>query len=104
MRAVDYYEKYKEPLLSSDETAIRKCLFDIVVSLSDEASALTKKRQISRPSGLVAILEEQNQKWNALCHIFEAKHGSSPINKDGFRRFCLVRMPDLKNHFERRTR
>ena len=104
MKAIDYYEKYKDNLCSDKECEIQEAIINLVHDFSKEASDLSIKRQISRPSGLVAILDEQNQKWNALYHIFEVKYGKAPINRDGFRRFCLVRMPDLKDHFERRTR
>ena len=51
-----------------------------------ETNELIDLRKIKSNWQLVTILGEQNDKWNALAKIFKNNLGSSPINKNEFRR------------------
>lgn len=51
-----------------------------------ETNELIDLRKIKSNWQLVTILGEQNDKWNALEKIFKNNLGSSPINKNEFRR------------------
>lgn len=44
---------------------------------------------------VIAVLKELNQKWNAICCMYEKKYGVSPLNYDAFRCYWMTAMPEL---------
>lgn len=51
-----------------------------------ETEDLVSERNIHDTWQFVNLLTEQNDKWNALARMFKNNFGSSPINKNDFRR------------------
>lgn len=65
MKARDYFEKYDT----------------LIMAVKNEA--------------VIAVLKEINQKWNAICRMYEKKYGVSPLNYDAFRCYWMTAMPEL---------
>ena len=51
-----------------------------------ETEDLIAERGIKYTWQFVNLLTEQNEKWNALTRMFKNNFGTSPINKNDFRR------------------
>lgn len=84
MTALEYYERDKLiPFPESGEKnmpAVREWAKKLVDEFLDE------RINGSIPAKDVELLIlSQNQKWNALCDIFETKHGVSPLSKDALK-------------------
>lgn len=92
MKAIEYVEKYKSELCSKDSTVVFDAAKKILSELSEEAGNLIKIRHAHRDSSILAIMKEQNIKWNCI-----AKHIEVPsLAKDGFKNVWLTKMPELK--------
>jgi hypothetical protein len=94
MKALEYYQVYHQA--SDKETA------DLAITRGicrDEIFALIDIRNVTTDDGCLAILREQNEKWNAMVRIFEKKDGQSPFLKDGVVQFTDGLCPYLKTRF-----
>ena len=91
MKAKEYIAKYKESLESDDYDSVKAAATKLVIEFSDEASELLKTRGVKRNSALVAVLKEQNDKWNAVARAFP-----DVLARDGFKMLWLARLPYLK--------
>ena len=91
MKAKEYIEKYKACLESGDHEAIRKAGADMMFEFSQEAENIMKSRGIKRDSAALAVLKEQNTKWNAVVKAFPII-----LKHDGFKVFWMDRMPEIK--------
>lgn len=59
---------------------------------SKDQQQLLHARRPETPEGLLNIIRDINQKWNALVRIFEKEQGGSPINPDGWGRLMNIRI------------
>ena len=94
MKAKDYFEKYEERIMKKDAHSI-KALEDMVEEFCVETEKLIKDRHIKLVGGMVGVMKEQNQKWNALCNLFVKKHGISVLKRDVLKNSWIKNMPDL---------
>ena len=102
MRAKEYYEKYKDAVIYHEEENEKELLEMVKELLNDfnkEVEVLQEQRHVSTISGLVSILKEQNNKFNALSNIFIKKHGYSPFRADAYKNVIIDKLPDLKDKF-----
>ena len=94
MKAREYFEKYY--VAAEEEFDIAR-VPTILKDFSTEAKEICEKRHVSQDRSVISVLKEQNTKWNALVEIFKKKTGKSPILKDGFKRYWLMKLPDTVN-------
>lgn len=80
MKAIEYFEKYKS---TTDDLSMYKMLGDF----SAEANDIVVNRHCQTDEAFVAVLKEQNQKWNAVVNLFEKNCGVSPIIRNGFLKY-----------------
>ena len=68
MKAKDYYQKYSERLLNPDSctTAITELIKDFAA----ETAQIMDKRKARTNKACVSIINEMNDKWNALARMF----------------------------------
>lgn len=91
MKAKEYIEKYKTAFESGDNETITKAGNDLMFEFSKEAENIMKSRGVKRDSAALAVLKEQNTKWNAVAKVF---YGI--LKHDGFKLFWMDRMPVLE--------
>lgn len=96
-KAKEYYELYRVAL--TNEERVNQALSDLIKDLNDEVMELQKTRHVKFDRGLMPILKETNQKWNAIVRLFEKEFGASPVKPDGFKIFWINKMPELKGKF-----
>jgi hypothetical protein len=98
MKAIDYYETYWHRFFGKvfTEEEINAALKDILLKFNDEIKELVNLRHATSDEAGVAIIQEQNNKWNALSRIFEKRQGCSFLAKDGFKLFWKNHIPELK--------
>lgn len=112
MKAIEYYEKYKDRIfehitvedgiLTFAEPEINIVVSDMFKEFCDESVELGRKRNTKCSEAVAALVKEQNQKWNAVSNIFEKKDGFSVILTDGYKIWWETHMPELKYFNPRR--
>ena len=90
MKAKDYIAKYRKEFESGDIERIKEAATDMYVEFSHESVNMSESRGVKRNSALVAVLKEQNNKWNAVVRAFP-----EILAKDGFKLGWLEDMPIL---------
>ena len=97
MKAKDYYEQFGAALLAE---SYHEEKFDelnkLVMAFVREEKEIIESRKMCTDRGAVAVIKEQNEKWNALVAIFEKKHGVSPIVRNGFMILMKSKIPELE--------
>lgn len=92
MKAIQYFEQYKTRLMSSDKKESNSTIEELFLKYSDEVIEIAKKRRVISDKSFLAIINEQNQKWNALCRLLEREYQVSVLKKDGFKNFWLKKL------------
>lgn len=90
MKARDYFEKYDTLIMEEQKNGEIGTTKKLLLEMSDEVTAVCKQRK-----AVIAVLKEINQKWNAICRMYEKKYGVSPLNYDAFRCYWMTAMPEL---------
>lgn len=67
MRAKEYYKKYGKRIESGDTHAT----IEMVNEMMDELRGLLDSRHVSTDTGLLNVINEMNEKWNAICRKFK---------------------------------
>ncbi len=98
MKAADYFREYGEDVLrealSGDKTdALTKVYLEFV----RETKEIIASRNVSTDRGAVAVVKEQNQKWNAMCALYEKKYSADlcPLKRDGFLNSIKTKVPEI---------
>lgn len=93
MKAKEYYDKYSATILTNPQT-----IPNLLMAFNTDTREICEKRHAVQNTAVVAVLREQNGKWNALVRLFQKANvnGKSPIKENGFKIFWLKRMPELK--------
>ena len=86
MKKAKEYAKYLKEM-NYDIIAVKDVLFKLV---KDEVEELKKKRHITTDSGMMSVLKEQNDKWNAICRLSDGN-----LNPDGLKKWLKRKMPFL---------
>jgi len=97
MKAKEYYEKYKGIVASSTEEEIKEVTYQLFCEISKETVKVFDARGGKTNAALIAVLKEQNQKWNAVCNLFlKEPFGLSPFRPDGFIIFWANEFPQYQ--------
>lgn len=101
MKAIEYYEKFGEQILREFESNKEvDGIVDLVIAFKREMKELMKERHVQTDQGVIAVIRELNQKWNALCNLFRKKNGFTPIVYNGFSMFLQKEIPELKQRMK----
>lgn len=97
MKAKEYFKIYEDrilddAILNDSVEAAKSLLTDMWRELFD----IVEKRNIKKNAALVGAIKEQNQKWNAVCNLFEETHGVSLLKRNAFGKFVELNIPQLK--------
>ena len=96
MKAKDYYEQYGEAVLSeSYHDGKNDELSKLAIAFMREMKEIIDERHIKTDRATVAVIKEQNEKWNALSAIYEKKHGVTPLKRNGFLALMKMEIPEL---------
>lgn len=95
MKAIEYYEKYHETMLSKDAEVSNKAIAQFIVDLSCEVKKTYDARRGKSASALLGVIKEINQKGNAVMTLFEKKDGFAPLIHDAFLTYWTKESPEL---------
>lgn len=89
--------EYYDFIMSYPQTVegLTEAIGIVVDGLNTEAKELIEKRHAVRDSAVIAILREQNNKWNAISALFEKNHGYSPMKRNSFLQHWGKLIPEL---------
>ena len=98
MKAKDYYDQYGEAVLQESltpESAGTEQLTKLMVAFVREMKEIITERGVKTDRGAVAVIKEQNEKWNALCALFERNLGRPVLKRNGFAAYIKTEIPGL---------
>lgn len=95
MKAKEYFEKYEQPIFEDYRENALTGISNLLKEMMKETGDILSKRGVKQSKAAVAVIKEQNDKWNSICNMFEKKHGVSPLLRDGFKNYWLKEMPEL---------
>ena len=86
MKAKEYLDKYIDEIKANqdDDTALFGIVQRIYVDFQLEASSIIEKREIEKLPSAMAVINEQNKKWNALERRIEQLGIKPVLKKNGF--------------------
>ncbi len=102
MKAKEYYAKYRDRIASKDDKESLQGVCDMLFELGLEAQELIAKRKVRSDCGAVAVLRELNDKYNAVCRMFERDYGAPIIKQDGFMTYWRKQIPELDLRLSRK--
>lgn len=94
MKAKEYYASFQADLLDAGtrNTATKRLFYAMNLDVMDMA----KQRNVQFDRGLLPIMGEANDKWNAIARLFKKEYGYSPIAQNGYKKLWIGRMPELR--------
>lgn len=95
MKAKEYFEKYDELIIKDQIAGSVENTKKLIIELSDEVKDICEARHVKYDAAVVSVLKEQNQKWNAICSLYEKKYGVSPLYRNTFTEYWKHFMPEL---------
>lgn len=100
MKAKDYFKKYDHDIWTEwhdPEVHRDGPMAKLYIEMSSELKDIMDVRHVNSDRGMIGVLREQNQKWNAIRNLFERKYGESPIQRNGFYMSWKdeLKLPDL---------
>ena len=94
-KAKEYFDLYKDSMLSYDSEAVKTAVTSLMQDLLSEEVEISEQRHAKHSQAQISIIRETNQKWNAIVSLFEKEYGHSPIVRNGYRVYWLMKMPEL---------
>lgn len=96
MKAKDLAKQYLESEESKEYGLKMQTLWDILRTLTLEMRDIGFARHITNDNAFVAIVKEQNQKWQAFCRVVLASDAEfAGTNMNGFYDYIAYQMPEL---------
>lgn len=87
MKAKEYFAKYDDAIWEEAHDPVMRTdgpMAQMFIDFSVEMKDLIEQRNIKSDRAVPALIEELNQKWNAVVGLFEKKYGMSPIKRNAF--------------------
>lgn len=87
MKAKEYFEKYGSDIMNEGfrgEVSGDGFMAKLYMEMFHELKEMIDRRHIQKDDSFMALVEEQNDKWNAIERLFIKKYGVSPIAHNGF--------------------
>ena len=100
MKAKEYFDREVEgieaAIVNNDGASLGEIGKKLYIDFLDETQAICKQRHVKFDRGLHAIIQEQNQKWNALAKMIEAEIGVSVFRRDAFKNTLMSQLAEAK--------
>ena len=100
MKAKEYFEKYEGDIIKEAMSGDAKGdgpSAKMLIEFTKEMKQIIEARHVRIDRGVIHVIREQNQKWNAVANLFEKKYGVSPIKRDGFYKVMQKEIGGLPN-------
>jgi len=85
MKSKEYFEKYF-PLVQSAKDSVQtgKAVYDMSMEMASEVSTIASARHAISGKAVMAIIKEQNQKWNSVANLFAQSSAGAVVRRNGF--------------------
>lgn len=91
MKAVDYYNKFLSR--PTDDT-----IDDIFKEFCSEVVDIINTRNATKDSAVFAVIQEQNNKWNAMIALFDKHNKTCPFKRNAIWNYYASKIPELNKH------
>lgn len=95
MKARDYYEVLKR---EEEKSGFERAVERVVIMMSEECGRLVRSRGVKIESGIRAVINEMNDRWNAM------RRWDDRLRRDGFKMFWEVRIEEMRQKKEEEVR
>ena len=68
----------------SSQSVTHEAMQSFLDAFEDESVRIMRSRKPSRDRAVVAVLMQQNRKWNDICHLIEQKYGYTPLKRNAY--------------------
>lgn len=99
MKAKELYHKYKDEIMAEHIGASNKGIAKLFGELTHDLRVILDTRKPASVGGMLACIEEVNEKYNAVARKFEADAKWPALRYNGFRDYWLAEVPELKKVF-----
>lgn len=100
MKAKEYFKNYGPLIILTQGEESDKHLKGLLLDMNTETLEVLKARGVKKNEAAVAVLKEQNDKWNAIGRLFKKTYGYNPLAEDGFKDFWINRQPELARYLK----
>lgn len=95
MKAKEYYAKYGE-LLMNPETD-KEALANLLTDFCKETDEVLKRRKAHTNKAALAVIDEFNDKWNAICEMFP----TPTLKRNGYLAFWYPKLGITKEEADK---
>lgn len=98
MKAKEYYARFGKAVYDEAVSPEQKteALSELFTAFIGELKTLLTDRKVKTDKGAVAIIKELNEKWNALCAIYEKNYGMEILKRNSFLIYMKSQIPALE--------
>lgn len=96
MKAKEYYEKYKRPIINDFASKKINLVQALVAELYNETIQLIGNSKSHADSAVIGICKQQCQKFDRIAELFERDYGRKILKKGGFNTTLMKRIPELE--------
>ena len=85
MKAIEYYNTYGASIMDEiSEQKTHQAVQSFLNAFEDESIHAMKSRKPNNERAVVAVLKQQNRKWNSICWLFEREYGHTPFKRNAY--------------------
>lgn len=96
MKAREYYEKYKRPIINDFANKRTELVQALVADLYNETIDRIDHLKSHADSAVIGVCKQQCQKFDRIAELFEAEYGRRILKKGGFNTTLMKRIPELE--------
>ena len=89
MKAKDYYEKYCGEMIAEAYEPNPESLGKLFIEMFAEVKEICDQRHAVFDRACLSIIDEQNDKWNAIRRLFIKNKAPCIMAEDGFKRLAM---------------
>lgn len=97
MTATEYFDKYDQIIFVERIHKGSEYSRRMLMEMSQEAVLECQKRKGAKVSSVISVLREFDQKWNAVCNLYDYKYGVCPIGRNDFKEYWKHILPEIKD-------
>ncbi len=92
MKAKEYFDKYHEAVIKEARSSTLNgtgAMNQMFLDFKNELLEIAESRKIKLQRSFLAVIEEQNRKWNAVAAMFVQKYGVPVLKRNAFSKVIL---------------
>ena len=97
-KAREYLAKYGDAIFREAEEEKNDAAVEMFKEFASEARKICEMRHAKLDRAVVAVILEQNRKWNAVVRLFAEKYGVDILKRDGVISYFRKEIPEIERY------